>query len=79
MPKTRGEVSRISQTQALHYGRTLKMLRSSDFEETQSEISRAFTFREPTTSKSMGAGDEEKEVAVAAATVVVAEDEAAQR
>ena len=55
------------------------MLRSSDFEETQSEISRAFTFREPTTSKSMGAGDEEKEVAVAAATVVVAEDEAAQR
>ena len=58
------------------------MLRSSDFEEIQSEISRAFTFREPTTSRLMGTGDEDEdeEVAVAAvAEVVAAEEEAVQR
>ena len=54
------------------------MLRSSDFEEIQSEISRAFTFREPTTSRLMGTGDEDEEVA-AVAEVVVAEEEAVQR
>ena len=56
------------------------MLRLFDFEEIPPEISRAFTFREPTTSRLMGTGDEDEEVAVAAvAEVVVAEEEDVQR
>ena len=55
------------------------MLRSSDFEEIQSEISRAFTFREPTTSRLMGTGDEDEDEEVAVAAVVEAEEEAVQR
>lgn len=56
------------------------MLRSSDFEEIQSEISRAFTFRERTTSRLMGTGEEDEDEEVAAvADVVVAEEEAVQR
>lgn len=60
------------------------MLRSSDFEEMQSEISKAFTFRETATSRLIGTRDEdededEDEEVAAVAEVVVAEEEAVQR